>query len=188
MGCVEGEDGGETEGFCSSSDSLSCCPEQNRLLQAPRRRCPCGGWWPSSQTFLGSFVVSEQDSFLSVFCVFISQWKRVPFTMAMQRGEGWALGWQITDGRKMLALSGSSGAWTGGVVPGPGSCPAVPSASPTLAPLPTSASSCRGGSGEGCPHPAFPAPETSPSACLWLGFSLSPCKAMVLSEEINLSV
>lgn len=120
MGCVEGEDGGETEGFCSSSDSLPCCPEQNRLLQAPETPLPVRGLVAFIADIPGSFVMSEQDSFLSVFCVFISQWKRVPFTMAMQRGERWALGRQITDGRKMLALSVSSGAWTGGVVPGPG--------------------------------------------------------------------
>lgn len=184
--------GERLEGFCSSSDSCHAAQNRTGSSRPLRHRCPCGGWWPSSQTFLGSFVVLEQNSFLSVFCVFISQWpwKRVPFMMADGRAEERALGPGLGDHRQkedassqwlLPGLDRESGAQSWLL----SSCS---HAAPPLAPLPTSPSSCRGGNQEGCPHPASPAPETPPSACLWLGFSLSPCKAMVFSEEINLTV
>lgn len=55
--------------------------------------------------------MSEQDSFLRVFWAFISrqQWERVPFTVAMQRGEH---RWKDDASSQRLLW-----AWTGGVVP-----------------------------------------------------------------------
>lgn len=84
-------------GSCPSPDNLLCCPEAPSAGPIPL--LPLGSSLvAASQSFLGRLVLG-QDSFSSVFCVFISQWllEHVPFMMALERGGHWALGWGTAD-------------------------------------------------------------------------------------------
>lgn len=156
---------GETAINSIPPDNLLRFPQCTRSPRPGPHCSPWGGWWPSSQAFLGSVVVLvlEQDSFLSVFLSVCPSgcWNVCSLCDGHGDGRCWALGVGLTDGEGSLCLPEALlGPGQGGkVVPSPGqdpghslcvsSCPATSAAARRPPPLKR-------------PHPT--------TVCLWLGF------------------